>query len=199
MPNTDLASISTEEAENPSEKGKSKVLLEAYKKAAERLDLADLKKMLSDHTAAVQAEEEAQAEREAQKAEKAAKAAKRKSTASAAAADGDEMDVDNVVADEKPKNKKRKKSLADVDDAEEKVFSPHLPNFLPTIQFKRLKLTLSLQRPPKQAANSSSPPPKSPQPTPNPRKPPNPRPLRRLVQLQIPHLNPPPPNPKKNP
>lgn len=175
-------------------------MLEAYKKAAERLDLADLKKMLSDHTAAVQAEEEAQAEHEAQKAEKAAKAAKRKSAASAAAAaDDDEMDVDNEVADEKPKNKKRKKSLADVDDAEEKVFSPHLPNFLPTIQFKRLKLTSSLQRPPKQAVNSSSPPPKPPQPTPNPRKPPNPRPLRRLVQLQTPHLNPPPPNPKKNP
>ena len=104
-------------------------MLEAYKKAAERLDLADLKKMLSDHTAAVQAEEEAQAEREAQKAEKAAKAAKRKSTASAAAADGDEMDVDNEVADEKPKNKKRKKSLADVDDAEEKVFFPSSSKF----------------------------------------------------------------------
>ena len=124
MLNTDLTPISAEEAENPSEKGKSKVLLEAYKKAAEHLDLADLKKMLSDHSAAVQAEEEAQAERDAQKAEKAAKAAKRKSTASAAAGDDDEMDVDEEGAEDKPKNKKRKKSLADVNDAEEKVCLP---------------------------------------------------------------------------
>ena len=118
MPNTDLTPLSAEDAANPTEKGKTKMLLEAYKKAAEQLDLADIKKMLADHTAAIQAEEEAQAEREAQKAEKAAKAAKRKSTASAAAGDDDEMDVDEDGADEKPKSKKRKKSLADVDDDE---------------------------------------------------------------------------------
>ena len=121
MPNTDLTPLSVEDAANPTEKGKTKMLLEAYKKAAEQLDLADIKKMLADHTAAIQAEEEAQAEREAQKAEKAAKAAKRKSTASAVAGDDeDEMDVEEDGAGEKPKSKKRKKSLADVDD-EEKV------------------------------------------------------------------------------
>ena len=116
IPNTELTPLDVEAAKEPSEKGKSKLLLAAYEKAAENQPLQHYKDMLADHQKALQEDIEAQAEREAKKANK----AKRKSTdATAAVDDGDEMDIDEAPSAEKPKSKKRKK---DVDsDGEGKV------------------------------------------------------------------------------
>lgn len=99
------------------EKGKSKLLLAAYEKAAEQHDLDYFKEMLVDHQKAIQEDQEAQAQREAKKASK----AKRKSQdAAAQAAAAEEMDVDEELPEPKPKSKKRKKDL-DSDAGEEKV------------------------------------------------------------------------------
>lgn len=117
MPNTELTQLTKESVTEPSEKGKSKLLLLAYEKAAEQNDLAYFKEMLVDHQRAIQEDQEAQAEREAKKASK----AKRKSMdTTAQAAEVDDMDVDEEVGDAKPKSKKRKKDL-DSDAGDEKV------------------------------------------------------------------------------
>ncbi len=120
MPNTELTPLDIESVTEPSEKGKSKLLLAAYEKAAEQNDLKHFKEMLVDHQKAIQEDQEAQAEKEAKKANK----AKRKSTNIAAApvVDADDMDIDEEVATPKPKSKKRKKELDD-DAGEEKVRS----------------------------------------------------------------------------
>lgn len=118
MPNTELTPLDVESVTAPSEKGKSKLLLAAYEKAAEHHDLKYFKEMLVDHQKAIEEDQEAQAEKEAKKANK----AKRKSTTTVAApvVDADEMDIDEDAATPKPKSKKRKKDHED-NAAEEKV------------------------------------------------------------------------------
>lgn len=117
MPNTELTALTKESVTEPSEKGKSKLLLLAYEKAAEQHDLAHFKDMLVDHQRAIQEDQEAQAEREAKKASK----AKRKSMDTAAhATEADDMDIDDEAGEAKPKSKKRKKDL-DSDGGDEKV------------------------------------------------------------------------------
>lgn len=120
MPNTELTPLDVESVTAPLEKGKSKLLLAAYEKAAEQHDLKYFKEMLVDHQKAIQEDQEAQAEKEAKKANK----AKRKSTTTAAApvVDADEMEVDEEATTPKPKSKKRKKDQED-DAADEKVRS----------------------------------------------------------------------------
>lgn len=121
MPNTELTPLDVESVTEPSEKGKSKLLLAAYEKAAEQHDLKYFKEMLVDHQKAIEEDQEAQAEKEAKKANK----AKRKSTTTAAAApavETEEMDIEEEVTTPKPKSKKRKKDLED-DAADEKVRS----------------------------------------------------------------------------
>lgn len=120
MPNTELTPLDVESVTAPSEKGKSKLLLAAFEKAAEQHDLKYFKDMLVDHQKAIQEDQEAQAEKEAKKANK----AKRKSTTTPAApvVDADEMDIDEEAATLKPKSKKRKKDQED-DGADEKVRS----------------------------------------------------------------------------
>ena len=117
MPNTELTQLTKESVTEPSEKGKSKVLLLAYQKAAEQNDLAYFKEMLVDHQRAIQEDQEAQAEREAKKASK----AKRKSMdSSAQAVEVVDMEIDEEVGDAKPKSKKRKKDI-ESDAGDEKV------------------------------------------------------------------------------
>lgn len=117
MPNTDLTSLDPTTCAGVDPKGKSKVLVAAYEKASENQSLDHFKKVLQDHQEALQADAEAQAEREAKKASK----AKRKSVdASALTEDADEMEVDEAPEAAKPKSKKRKKEAADGDDGEEK-------------------------------------------------------------------------------
>ena len=112
IPNTELTPLDTEAAKNPSEKGKSKLLLAAYEKAAENQPLQYYKDMLADHQKALQEDMDAQAERDAKKATK----SKRKSMdTSAVKDDADEMDIDEAPSSEKPKSKKRKKDAADSD------------------------------------------------------------------------------------
>lgn len=120
MPNTELTPLDVESVTAPLEKGKSKLLLAAYEKAAEQHDLKYFKEMLVDHQKAIQEDQEAQAEKEAKKANK----AKRKSTITAAApvVDADAMDIDEEATTPKPKSKKRKKDHED-DAADEKVRS----------------------------------------------------------------------------
>ena len=120
MPNTELTPLDVESVTAPLEKGKSKLLLAAYEKAAEQHDLKYFKEMLVDHQKAIQEDQEAQAEKEAKKANK----AKRKSTITAAApvVDADEMDIDEETTTPKPKSKKRKKDHED-DAVDEKVRS----------------------------------------------------------------------------
>lgn len=111
--------MDAESVRDAPEKGKSKLLLAAYEKAAELHDLDYFKEMLVDHQKAIQEDQEAQAQREAKKASK----AKRKSQdAAAQAAAAEEMDIDEEVPEPKPKSKKRKKDL-DSDAGEEKVRS----------------------------------------------------------------------------
>ena len=119
MPNTELTPLDPEDesVKTPSEKGKSKTLLAAYAKAAEANDLQHFKSMLAEHQKAVQQDIE---EREAFEAERAAKKAKKsRKSSDAVANNGDEMDVDDEEAAEKPKSKKRKK--VDESDVDEKV------------------------------------------------------------------------------
>ena len=124
--NTELTPITPEDCKDVQEKGKSKLLIQAYSIAAEGHDLAWFKEMLREHQAAMDEDAAARAEKEAKKANK----SKRKSmdvTATAAKdEDADEMDVDEEDGESKPKSKKRKKSL-DSDGAEEKVWSSTPP------------------------------------------------------------------------
>ena len=118
MVNTDLTPLNVAQCKEPDTKGKTKLLLAAYEIASEEHDLEYFKAMLSDHQAAVDADQEAEAARAAKKASK----SKRKSVdASAATDDADEMDIDEAATTEKPKSKKRKKEQAPGDEAEEKV------------------------------------------------------------------------------
>ena len=117
MPNTELTPLDLESVTKPVEKGKSKVLLAAYEKAAEQNSLAHFKEMLVDHQKALQEDQEAQAELEAKRA---AKAKRKSAEASAKAVDADDMDVDNEIDEPKPKSKKRKKE-PDSDAGDEKV------------------------------------------------------------------------------
>ena len=120
MPNTELTPLEPddESVKSPPEKGKSKMLLAAYAKAAEANDLQHFKTMLVEHQKALQQDIE---DREALAAEKASakKSKKSRKSSTAVAEDADEMDVDDDEAAEKPKSKKRKK--ADDSDNEEKV------------------------------------------------------------------------------
>lgn len=117
MPNTELTPLDVESVTEAPEKGKSKLLLAAYEKAAEQQDLDYFKEMLVDHQKAIQEDQEAQAEKEAKKASK----AKRKSVDTAAVtASVDDMDIDEEVPEPKPKSKKRKKEV-ESDIGEEKV------------------------------------------------------------------------------
>lgn len=119
MLNTELTPLDVESVTNPSEKGKSKVLLRAYEKAAEQNDLNHFKEMLIDHQKAIQEDQEAQAEREAKRTSK----VKRKSTDVAAQAeDVDHMDLDQEASEAKPRSKKRKKEV-DSEAGDEKVRS----------------------------------------------------------------------------
>lgn len=118
MLNTDLQPLTLESVSKPSEKGKSKTLLLAFEKAAEQQDLNYFKDMLVDHQKAIQEDQEAHAERENKKTSK----VKRKSLDAAQALEGDSMDIDEPVADSKPKSRKRKKEV-DSDGDEEKVRS----------------------------------------------------------------------------
>ena len=107
---------------NPVEKGKSKTLLQAYKKAADNENLDHFKGMLADHQKALEADLQEREELERERAAKKAKKASRKSDA--VADDEDDMDIDEDVPAEKPKSKKRKKA-EDSEDADEKVWFCH--------------------------------------------------------------------------
>ena len=122
IPNTELAPLDVESdaVKNPVEKGKSKTLLQAYKKAAENEDLDHFKGMLAEHAKAIEADREEREELEQERAAKKAKKAARKSDA--AVNDDEDMDVDEEIAAEKPKSKKRKKA-EDSEDVDEKVRS----------------------------------------------------------------------------
>ena len=88
MPNTDLTPISSDECKDVVEKGKSKLLQEAYGIAAQDHDLDHYKKMLAEHQEAMQEDLDRKADKEAKKAEKEGKK-RRKSEVAA-----DEMDID---------------------------------------------------------------------------------------------------------
>ena len=120
IPNTELAplDVGSEAVTNPVEKGKSKSLLQAYKKAADNEDLDHFKAMLADHKKAVEADEKEREELEKERAAKKAKKASRKSEATVD--DEDEMDIDEDVPPAKPRSKKRKKA-DDSEDMDEKV------------------------------------------------------------------------------
>lgn len=117
IPVKDLDRLTPAECKDVSEKSKSKALIAAYAEAAEGRDLSYYEGLLKDHQDAVIEEENARAEREAEKAAKAEKKAKRKSGATVAA-DDDEMDVDEESSETKQKNKKRKKDAVEGDDNE---------------------------------------------------------------------------------
>lgn len=111
-----MTPLDTETTKDPTEKGKSKLLLAAYEKASEHQSLQHYKEMLADHQKALQEDQEAQAERETKKSTK----SKRKSMdAGAQSGDVDEMDLGEEASAEKPKSKKRKKEIGS--DGEEKV------------------------------------------------------------------------------
>lgn len=117
MPNSELTPLDVESLKETPEKGKGKVLLKAYEKAAEQNDLDHFKEMLVDHQKAIQEDQEAQAEREAKKANK----SKRKSVDGAAlVGDADDMEIDDEVVEAKLKSKKRKKEI-DSDAGDGKV------------------------------------------------------------------------------
>lgn len=121
VPNTNLTPLDPAECKEVSEKNKSKLLLSAYKVAAEGHDLQYFKKLLSDHQAAIDEEdaeiEAREAEKEAAKAAKESKKGKRKSKA----ADTD-VEMEDVDDSKKTKSasKKRKKD-AETDGEAEKV------------------------------------------------------------------------------
>ena len=117
MVNTDLSPMDPAQCKDPDTKGKSKLLLAAYEKAAENQSLAYYKGVLNDHQAALEADQEAEAARDVKKSTK----SKRKSLdASALSDDADQMDVDEETVTGKPKSKKRKKET-EANDAEDKV------------------------------------------------------------------------------
>lgn len=104
-----------EQCKDTDPKGKKQDLASAYAIAAHNHSLDYYKGLLNDHQAALEADKEAKAERDAKKASK----SKRKSVdTSALVDDADEMDVDEVAPEKK--SKKRKKE-ADSDATEEKV------------------------------------------------------------------------------
>ncbi|KAI5291867.1 hypothetical protein KEM54_003722 [Ascosphaera aggregata] len=125
--NTDITPITPEECAAAPEKGKTKGLIEAFKIASEGHDLNYFKKVISDHNAALQQEEEALMAREAEKERKAQKKAekaaakaanqqkgKRKSTA-AAETDDDDGETEQVSEKKKPSKKRKKDAESDVD------------------------------------------------------------------------------------
>ena len=120
IPNTELAplDVDSEAVKNPVEKGKSKTLLQAYKKASENEDLDHFKAVLADHQNALEQDMKEREELEKERAAKKAKKAARKSDA--VVEDADEMDVDDDAEAEKPKSRKRKKA-EDGEDVNEKV------------------------------------------------------------------------------
>ncbi|KAL8796721.1 MAG: hypothetical protein Q9195_001111 [Heterodermia aff. obscurata] len=115
VPNTELTPLEPDQCKDADSKGKKQDLVAAYAIAAEAHSLDYYKGLLNDHQAALEADKEAKAERDAKKAKKSRKSV----DTSALAEDADEMDVDEEVAAEKPKTKKRKKEV-DSDEAEEK-------------------------------------------------------------------------------
>ncbi|KAI5304793.1 hypothetical protein KEM56_005922 [Ascosphaera pollenicola] len=127
IPNTDITPITPEECAAAPEKGKTKGLIEAFKIASEGHDLEYFKKLINDHNAALQQEEEAYAAREAEKQrkaqEKAEKAAAKAATQkkgkrkSIAAAETEEEDDAEEPTEKKKPSKKRKK---DAESDEEK-------------------------------------------------------------------------------
>lgn len=113
IPNTQLNPLEAEECKDVSEKNKSKLLLNAYKIAAEGHDLQYFKNILADHQAALEHEiQEREAQEEAKAAAKAEKKGKRKSK-------GADADVD--VEDDKKKGAKKRKKDADTDGEADKV------------------------------------------------------------------------------
>lgn len=116
IPNTELTPLDTtaDSTQQPSEKGKTKLLLSAYAKAAEAHGLDHFRKMLADHHKALEEDLAEKEEREAEREAKKAKKNNRKSSdAVAVGADVDEMDIDSDEGVEKPKPKKRKKGTED--------------------------------------------------------------------------------------
>lgn len=116
-------------------KGKTKQLLAAYATAAENQSLGHYKQVLQDHQEAVQAEAEAQVERETKKASK-GKGKRKSDAAKSDAAKDDAVDylsdhyADMSLAEEevvtKPKSKKRKKEAGSDDDEEKVSLEPAL-------------------------------------------------------------------------
>ena len=121
--NTDLVPITPEDCKDVPQKGKGKALIEAYGVAAAGHDLQHFKKTLDEHYNAMQLEIDA---REAKEAEKAAKAEQKKRK-SEVKADTEDVDMEDVDADAKPKksSKKRKKEAGEEDDEDEKVSLTH--------------------------------------------------------------------------
>ena len=127
IPNTDLTPITAEECRDAPEKGKSKLLIEAFKVAGEEHDIDYFKDMIIAHEEAMQVEKDAKAEKEAEKeAEKAQKAAakatksdkkKRKSEVKA----DDDVEMEDVDEAPKKSSKKRKKDAESDDEETEKV------------------------------------------------------------------------------
>ena len=124
IPNTELSllDVHSDVVKTPIEKGKSKTLLQAYKKAADNEDLNHFKGMLADHQKALEADLQEREELDKERAAKKAKKGSRKSDV--LVNDDDEMDVDEDVVPEKPKSKKRKKA-EDSEDVDEKVGSTY--------------------------------------------------------------------------
>ena len=116
--NTDLNPLKPEDCKDVSPKGKGKQLIEAYNVAAEGHDLLHFKKTLDEHYNALQQDLDA---KEAKEAEKAAKADKKKRKSDVQVGN-DDVDMEDIDADEpKKSSKKRKKEADEEDDEDEKV------------------------------------------------------------------------------
>ena len=120
IPNTNLTPLDPAECKDVSEKNKSKLLIGAYKVAAEGHDLQYFKNLLSDHQAALQQEVE---EREAEEAAKAAAKAEKETKKDKRKSKGAETDVDmeDAEAGKKSKVTKKRKKDAEPDVEPEKV------------------------------------------------------------------------------
>lgn len=129
QPNVDLLPFDLEEIKKEVESGssakKSKALMEAYAVAAEGHDLAHFKELLANHEEAVQQDELAKEAKQQEKVEKAKKTAKRKSVAAAETDDVEMEDADDnaTASAKKAKPSKKRKKEAGSEGEDEKVCS----------------------------------------------------------------------------
>lgn len=106
--NTDLSPLDPESCKDVQEKGKSKLLVEAYKVAAEGHDLQHFKNILSEHQRLLEEEIRAQEELAA---EKEAKKEKKKRKSIAAKGDDEDEGAEEAGGEKRKSAKKRKKEM----------------------------------------------------------------------------------------